>query len=363
MPVKATCAVIMAMFLFVAFMEGCSIFDFDRQPVAMVNGEVISVLEVREYLGASAGVFRFAFLPMDYKRGVVDQLIAVRLVVQAGKAMGIDNTLEFKNAVKNGETAVIADAFTRMEMKKKIRLKEKEVKEEAGRIKEEKEGISEAEAMTQAFSIIAGRQIQQIQNNLIDTAQKETDATINYAVLEQIGKGEDVPDDAVIASAGKEKILYGDVRKVLKDAPMFALLNSQDNSEMIMALIYKILEQDIVLRALKAYAEDQGLEKTETYKISVANIERVVIANMVFDKVAVVPEVSDEEVMEDYNRRVKIMRAQGENTQAPPSFAAVKEQIREVLQNYKRQGAFEEYINRLRNQGKVTVYEDILKRV
>jgi len=348
------------MILFAAMLGGCSNKDLNQQAVAKVNDEEISVLEVREYLGAPGGIMVFDSMPIEQKSGVVEQLIAVRLVAQAGKAMGINDTLEYQDAVQKGEVAVIVDAMVRNEVQKKLKLDDKELKAETDKIKKENEGISDADAKTQASKAVIERQLRQLQKDLVDTARNETGASIDNNVLEQIGKGKKISDDTVLASAGSEKILYSDVKKTIAETPMLAAFQNQKDPEMAKALVSRILEQEIVLRALKAYATGQGVEKSEAYKTSRLNMERAIIANMMFDNVAVVPQVSDEELVADYKRRVQMM--QGNNSQVP-SFDMVKEQLREILKNYKRQAAFEEYINGLRKQGKVSVNEDILKKV
>ncbi|MCL1926558.1 MAG: SurA N-terminal domain-containing protein [Syntrophorhabdaceae bacterium] len=360
MSAKAMRIVVMTVILFALMIGGCSKKDFNKQIVADVNGEKISVLELREYLGAPNGIMAFDSVPLEQKKNVLDQLIGIRLVVQAGRVMGIDNTPAYKDAAEKGEEAVIVDAMIRKEAQEKLKLDEKEVKEETDKIKKENEGISDTDAAVQASKAIIDRNLRQIQKDLVETAKKETEASIDNNVLEQIGKGKKISDDTVLASAGSEKILYSDVKKIISETPMLSSFNSQKDPEMAMALVSKIIEQDIVLRALKAYAAGKGMESSEMYKISRLNMERAVIANMMFDNVAVVPQVSDEEVMADYNRRAQMM--QGDKSQVP-SFGMVKEQLREILKNYKRQAAFGEYVEGLRNQGKVTVNEDVLKKV
>ena len=129
-----------------ALAGGCSKKDFNREVVATVNGEEITVLELREYLGAPTGIFAFTDMPVEQKRKAVDQLIAGRLVVQAGRALGLDNTQEYKETLKKNEIGVRVDALIRKEAGEKLKLDEKEIKAEAEKIKEENAGISEAEA-------------------------------------------------------------------------------------------------------------------------------------------------------------------------------------------------------------------------
>ena len=115
---------------------------------------------------------------------------------------------------------------------------------------------------------------------------------------------------------------------------MLPIRQDQQNPEVTRALVTRILEQELILRSLKAYSKKQGVDGSEEYRTAQRNMERAVIANMLFDNVAgVSPEVSDEEVAADYARRVQMM--EGDKAKAPP-IDAVKEQLREILKNQKR---------------------------
>jgi len=359
---RRICAVIVAAGIVVAALAGgCSKKDFNREVVATVNGEEITALELREYLGAPTGIFAFPDMPAEQKRKAVDQLIAGRLVVQEGRAMGLDKTQEFMGTIKKNELGVRVDALIRKEAGKKLKLDEKEIKAEAEKIKGENAGISESEAAGRASKAIVGRQLRKLQKDLVVDARKETGAAVDNAVLDRIGKGETLPDNAVLASAGDEKILYGDVKKLIGEMPMLPIRQDQANPEVTRALVGRVLEQELILRSLKAYSKKQGVEGSEEWRTAQRNMERAVIANMLFDNVAGTSTVvSDEEVAADYAKRVQMM--QGDKGKAPP-IDAVREQLREILKNQKRRASFEEYIETLRKKGKVRVNEDVLPKV
>ena len=359
---KTMCAVLVAAGIACAALAGgCSKKDFNREAVAAVNGEEITVLDLREYLGAPTGIFGFTDVPVEQKKKAVDQLIAGRLVVQAGRALGLDNTQEYKETIRKNEIGVRVDALIRKEAGQKLKLDEKEIKAEAAKIKAENAGLSDAEASGRASKAIVGRQLRKIQKDLVVTARKETGAAVDNAVLDRIAKGEPVPDDAVLASAGDEKILYGEVKKAIAEMPMLPVRQSQRSPEVTRALVMRVLEQELILRSLKAYSKKQGVDGSEEHRTAQRNMERAVIANMLFDNVAGTSTVvSDEEVAADYAKRVQMM--QGDKAKAPP-IDAVKEQLREILKNQKRRAAFEEYIETLRKKGKVTVNENVLPKV
>lgn len=345
----------------IALAGGCSSKDFNREVVATVNDEKITVLELREYLGAPTGVFAFTSMAPEQKKNAVDQLIAGRLVVQEGRSMGLDNTPEYREAVRNNQVGVRINALLRKEAGEKLKLDEKEIQAEAAKIKGENAGLSDTDATDRAARAIIDRQIRKIQKDLVVTARKETGAAVDNAVLDRIGKGENLPDNAVLASAGSEKILYGDVKKTMRQMPELPMRRGTESLEVVRALIDKILDQELVLRAMTEYSRKRGVDGSEWLRTSQLNMERAVIANLLFDKFSEKdPEVTDVEVATDYEKRVQMM---GEDKAKAPPLEAVKEQLREILKNQKLRGAFEEHIGELRKKGKVTIKDDVLGKV
>ena len=354
-------AVIVAGIAFVALAGGCSKKGIIQEVVATVSGEEITVLELREYLGAPAGIFSFANMPVEQKKEAVDRMVAGRLVVQEGRALGLDKTPEYKETVGKNRIGVEINALFRKEASEKLKLDEKEVQAEAAKIKGENAGISDTEATGRASRAIVDRQLRKIQKDLVVTARKETGAAVDNAALDRIGKGESLPDNAVLASAGSEKILYSDVKKIIREMPMLPVQQGAQNAAMTQALVSRVLDQELILRAMREYAKMQKVDGSEWHKSSQRNMERSVIANMVFDNVTGnLPRVTDEEVSADYAKRVEMM---GDKKKEAPPLESVKEQLREVLQSQKRRGMFEEHVGELRKKGKVTVNDGVLPKV
>jgi len=79
----------------------------------------------------------------------------------------------------------------------------------------------------------------------------------NQAVA-RIGKEENVPDNVVLASAGDEKILYGDVKKILRGLSPGGAPQGQPDLSKNPVLVGNILERELTMRALSAYAKKQG---------------------------------------------------------------------------------------------------------
>ena len=198
------------------FVAGCSSKDVRQETVATVNGDEIKGTELREILGAPAGVFAVVEIPVERKKEALDQLVGVRLLAQEGRSRGIDNTSAYKEILERNDQMVRIKALLRKEFEAKLKVTGEEIKAEIAKVKEANQGISDADAAMRAVKSVSGSRIQKIQEDLIAAAKKETAAAVDPKAVARIGKEEDVPDNVVLATAGDEKILYGDVKKILR---------------------------------------------------------------------------------------------------------------------------------------------------
>jgi hypothetical protein len=92
---------------------GCSSKDVRQEAVATVNGEPVKVGELRESLGVPGGVFAVPDVPVERKKGALDQLVVVRLLAQEGRSLGLDNTTEFKEILKRNDPQIRIKALLR----------------------------------------------------------------------------------------------------------------------------------------------------------------------------------------------------------------------------------------------------------
>ena len=195
---------------------GCASKDVRQEAVATVNGEEVKGVELREFLGVPAGVFAVVEIPVEKKKEALDQLVGVRLLAQEGRSRGIDNTSQYKEILQRNDQLVRIKALVRKEVEAKLKVTDKEIKAEVAKVKEANKGISDADAAMRAVKSVSGSQVQKIQEDLIAAAKKDTAAAVDNQAVARIGKEENVPDNVVLASAGDEKILYGDVKKILR---------------------------------------------------------------------------------------------------------------------------------------------------
>jgi hypothetical protein len=342
------------------FVAGCSSKDVRLEAVATVNGDEIKGTELREFLGVPAGVFAAVDIPVEKKKEALDQLVAVRLLAQEGRSRGLDNTPEYKEILERNAPLVRIKALLRKEVEAKLKVTGEEIKAEIAKVKEANKGISDADAALRAVKSVSGSRIQKIQEDLIAAAKKETAAAVDPAGVARIGKEGNVPDNVVLASAGDEKILYGDVKRILRGLSQGKDAHGQPDLSKNPALVGNILERELTIRALSSYAKKQGVDGSEGYKAVRQEMERFVLRSLVVESVAGKSvEVTDKEIEAAYAEHAAEMVRDGKKI----PLSMVKEQIRSMLRNEKGQKAVDAFNAELRKKAKITVNDAVLSKV
>ena len=342
------------------FVAGCSSKDVRQETVATVNGDEIKGTELRESLGVPAGVFAVVEIPVERKKEALDQLVALRLLAQDGRSRGIDNTPEYKEILQRNDQLVRIKALMSKEIEGKLKVTGEEIKAEIAKVKEANQGISDADAATRAVKSVSGSRIQKIQEDMIAAAKKETGAAMDPKAVARIGKEENLPDNVVLASAGDEKILYGDVKKILRGLSPGGGAPGQPDLSKNQVLVGNILERELTMRALAAYAKKQGVDGSEGYKSIHREMERFVLRSMVAENLAAKNvDVTDKEIEAAYAEHSATMVRDGKKI----PLAMVKEQIRAALRNEKVKKVIDAYITELRKKAKITVNDPVLPKV
>ena len=342
------------------FVAGCASKDVRQEAVATVNGDEIKGSELREFLGVPAGVFAVVDIPVEKKKEALDQLVAVRLLAQEGRLRGLDNTMQFKEILQRNDQLVRIKALARKEIEAKLKVTADEMKAEIAKVKEANKGIADADAAMRAVKSISDSRIRKIQEDLIAAAKKETAAAVDPEAVARIGKEENVPDNVVLASIGDEKILYGDVKKILRGLSPEGGPHGQPDLSKNPVLVGNIIERELTMRSLAAYAKKQGVDGSEGYKAMRQEMERYVLRGMVLDNVAAKNvEVTDKEIEAAYAEHSATMVRDGKKV----PLAMVKEQIRAALLSEKGKKAVDAYLVELRKKAKITVNDAVLPKV
>ncbi|MGZ8447869.1 MAG: hypothetical protein ACXWWM_08850, partial [Candidatus Deferrimicrobiaceae bacterium] len=328
-----------------------------------VNGEAIKGTELREFLGVPAGVFAVVDIPVEKKKEALDQLVAVRLLAQDGRSRGVDNTPEFREILQRNDQLVWVKALLRKEIEAKLKVTDEEIKAEIVKVKTANKGISDADAAMTAVKSVPGNRVQKIQEDLIAAAKKETSAAVDPKAMARIGKEENLPDNVVVASVGNDKILYGDVKKILRDLAPAGTQHGQPDLSGNPGVIGNILERELTIRALVAYAKKQGGDGSEGYKAMRQEMERFALRSMVADNVAAKNvEVTDKEIEAAYAEHSATLTKNGQKIPVA-MVGMLKERIRAALQNEKGKKVIDAYVAELKKKAKVTVNDAVLPKV
>ncbi|MHB1025631.1 MAG: hypothetical protein ACYC24_07970 [Desulfobacteria bacterium] len=346
------------------FVAGCSSKDVRQETVATVNGDSIKVRELREFFGVPAGVFAVVDIPVERKKEALDQLVASRLLAQEGRTLGIDNTPEFKAILQRDDRMIRIKALVRKEIEEKLKVTDEEIKAEVVKVKKANKGISDADAAMRAVKSVSGSRAQKIQADLIAVAKKEAGAAVDAKAVARIGKEGNVPDDVVLASIGDEKILYGDVKKILDGfAQSGARRGRSSDPSRDPAMVGNILDRELTMRSLAAYAKKQGVDGSEGYKAMRKEMERSVLRGMVADNVAAKNVViTDKEIEAAYAGYAATIARDGKKIPVA-MVAMLKERIRASLLKERGKKSVDAYIDELRKKAKITVNDAVLPKV
>ena len=214
-----------------------------------------------------------------------------------------------------------------------------------------------------AVKSVSGSRVQKIQADLIAAAKKETGAAVDTKAVARIGKGENVPDDVVLASVGDEKILYGDVKKILDGFAQPGAREGRHDPSRDPAMIGNVLNRELTMRALAAYAKKQGIDGSEGYKAIRQEMERSVLRGMVADNVAAKNVViTDKEIEAAYAGYAATIARDGKKVPVA-MVSMIKERIRASLLKERGKTSVDAYIAELRKKSKITVNDAVLPKV
>jgi hypothetical protein len=252
-------------------------------------------------------------------------------------------------------------ALLRKEIEANLKVTGEEIKAEIAKVKEANKGISDADAAMRAVKSVSGSRIQKMQEDLVASAKKETAAALDLAAISRIGKEENLPDNVVLATVGDGKILYGDVKKILGGLSQGRDAHRRPDMLKNQSMVRNILEREVTIRALAAYAKKLGVDDgSEGYKSMRREMERFVLRSMVAEDVASKnAEVTDKEIEAAYAEHAAELVKDGKKI----PLAMVKEQIRAMLRNEKGQRAVDAFNAELRKKAKITVNDAVLPKV
>ena len=344
---------------FVAFgVPGCSKQQAKDETVADVNGDLIKVTELREFLGMPGGLSPAAGVPAQRKQEALDRLIAGRLLVQEARAQGLDKTEKYRNAIQESEKSALITAIYRKEVDSKAKAGKDEVQAEAKKMMAADNTLTDASANMRAERSVYEGKVRKVQDDLIAAAGKEFPSTIDEKMVEKIAGGEAVPDNAVLATAAGENVTYERVKTQLQRMAGMG----REGMELARnpVAIKRVVTREATGLSLVAYAKKEGIEGSEWLKSTREEIERSILVDLMAEKILEGEAAPDDKEVEAYYKEHPEMFAR--HGKSVP-LAKVKEQLRGFLRNEKRKSAMNAYIEELKKKAKITVDEKALAAV
>lgn len=339
-------------------MLGCSRPEGKNEAVARVNGDAINVVELREFLGIRGGAAPAVGVSMERKKEALDRLIAGRLLEQDARAAGLDNTDEFRDVARSSETSALIAALFRKEFASQAKASNDEIQAEAKKMMASDNALSKAQADARAGATVSDRRMRKLEEELVAAATKEFSTRILQETVDRIAKGENVPDDAVLATAAADNVTYGDVKKTLKKVGG-SMHGAQDMARNPMVVV-RLVNREATGKALAAFAKRQGVEGSEWHKAARRDIDRSILiellaARIVKDEAI----VTDQEIAAAYNEHSEMFVREGKKL----PLKMVQEQLRGFLRNEKRKAAITARIEELKKKAKIAVNEKVLGEV
>jgi len=336
---------------------GCGHKDLGEETVATVNGEAITVRELREFLGVRGTGATASGIPLERKKEALDRLIGGRLLAAKARSLGLDNTEEFRGGADRNAQGVLITALFRKQVAG-MKHSADEVKAEAKRMRAADNTLAEEVANTRAAQVVTQKELRKLEEELIAAAKKEFPPAVDNTLLQNLSAGRTVPDNAALAVVAGQTVTYGEVKGLLAGMPG-GMHGNQDLSRNPV-VISRLLERETTGKALAAYAKKQGIEGSEWKRQVQSDMERSILIDLVAEREVLKGiEVTDKEAKASYDEHAQMFVRNGKKI----PFAQVKDQIRQFLENEKRKKALEDYIAGMRKDGKVTVNEALLPKV
>lgn len=337
---------------------GCSKPDARQEVVGSANGENIKVLDVRESLGMRGGAVALPEIPIQMKREALDRVVAVRLLAQEARSKGLDNTDEFRSVVGQNTRGVLINALFRREVASRAKVSEDDIKAQGKKLRESNQALSEDNVNSQARRLASEEKLRKIEEELIASARKEFPVSVSQELVGKVAKGEKLPDNAVLGTAGGEKVTYAQTKMLLN--AMGGGAHGAGDLSRNPAAIARLLDRETTGLALAAYARKQGIEGSEWAKDARADVERLILVNFLAEnEILKGVSVSEKEIAAAYAEHANMFVRDGGKI----PLSQVKPQIRDFLMNEKRRKAFEAYVAELKKKAKITVNEDVLAKV
>jgi hypothetical protein len=325
--------------------------------VASVNGGGISVRDLRESLGLLGGGVQATWIPLEKKKEALDRLIVARLLEQSARAKGLDNTVEFREAMARNEQGIAVNALVRQEAASRMKVTKEEVREEAGKLRKKDKNLSVPEARARASTMVWQSNFRRFQEELVAQARMEASATIDEEAIDRIGKGGTVEDNTILGTVGGEPVRYGEVKKTLGAIPGGKHAGGDLSNNPV--VVRNLVNRELTGMSLRWYAREQAAADSEWMTTVRREAERAALVSLLVENVIMKKvSVTDKEIQDAYARHSGMLVRDGK----PIPLPEVREKIREIVLADKRKAAIDKYVAPLRKKAKIRTNEKLIPK-
>ncbi len=275
-----TCSVVLLSLVFSCSSQQKTSEDVRSKTVAEVNGESISVKELREFLGIRAGAYPASDVSVDAKKDALDRLIAGRLLAEEAVRKGYADSEEFKKRYEDGKKDLYIAVLFREKVDKLVKEDSEEIAAEAKRLMKGDNKLTESEARLKARNLYFQNRFRELDNNLVEEVKKGIKLQHNQEVLKKLFGNKPLKDDEVVSSWGDMKITAGMVKKELNAISGHGGVNLLADPRAVGAIVERLA----IKEALYKKALDEKVDQTNTFKDVEKGYRNSILIDLLIEK-------------------------------------------------------------------------------
>jgi hypothetical protein len=167
-----------------------------------------------------------------------------------------------------------------------------------------------------------------------------------------------VEDNVVLGTAATAAVRYGEVKGLLRQMSG-GMHGGQDLAANPQA-IRSMVDRELTGRALLAYARNRKVEDSEWMNAARRELERSILIDLFTEKEILKGiKVSEKEIGDAYAKHSQMLVRDGKKV----PLSDVKEDIKRIVLNGKRNKARKEYVEKLKKKAKIKISDKVLSLV
>jgi parvulin-like peptidyl-prolyl isomerase len=250
------------------------------QTLATVNGEKVTVRDLREFLGIRAGAYKAFGMPEEKKKSALESLIASKLLAEESRKRGYENDVAFKKRVDEGLEDLYISSLLRERVGSKVHVDEGKIREESKKILEKNKTLGIEVALKQAADKLYGETFREKDKEVVDASEKGVTVKEEEGIFKKISSGAKVNDDTAVASIQGKSVTFGELKKELSAIAGHNLGDLAKDEKALRAIISRIK----VKRNLYELAVKEKVGEREAFKHLKNNFENSILISLMIEK-------------------------------------------------------------------------------